>query len=81
VYGVPLAALILGAAFANLAYAGSVHADSNVVLGALLGLFVGYLWLKGHHQAGRGGLGYQPVILEIVDQKMVQMKCHSKVKK
>ena len=81
VYGVPLATLILGTAFANLAFAGSSHADRNAVLGALFGLFVGYLWLKGHNQAGRVGLGHQPVILEVVDKKMVQIKCHSKVKK
>jgi sigma-E factor negative regulatory protein RseC len=81
VYGVPLATLILGAAFANLAFADSLHADRNTVLGALFGLLIGYLWLKGHSQAGQVGVRYQPVILKVVDQKLVQMKCHSKAKK
>jgi positive regulator of sigma E activity len=69
VYGVPLLTLVLGAAFANAAFAGDAHADRNTVLGALFGLFVGYLWLKGHNQAGSVSARYQPVILEIVDKK------------
>ena len=57
------------ASFANAAFAGDAHADRNTVLGALFGLFVGYLWLKGHNQAGSVSARYQPVILEIVDKK------------
>lgn len=81
VYGVPLATLILGAAFANLAFAGDLHADRNTLLGAFFGLFVGYLWLKGHNQAGGFSKQYQPVILAIVDSNTVQEKCQLKVEK
>lgn len=80
VYGVPLLTLILGAAFANLAFAGEVHADRNTVLGALFGLFVGYLWLKGHNQAGIFSAKYQPVMLEIVDKNLVKKTCQSSKK-
>jgi sigma-E factor negative regulatory protein RseC len=80
VYGVPLLTLILGAAFANLAFAGDLHADRNTVLGAFFGLFVGYLWLKGHNQAGSFSAQYQPVILEIVDKKLVQKQCQTSKK-
>ena len=80
VYGVPLATLILGAAFTNVAFAGDVHADRNTVLGALFGLFVGYLWLKGHSQAGHVSAQYQPTMLEIVDNNLIQRACQSSKK-
>jgi sigma-E factor negative regulatory protein RseC len=80
VYGVPLLTLILGAAFANFAFAGDLHADRNTVLGAFFGLFIGYLWLKGHNQAGSFSDQYQPVILEIVDKKLVQKQCQTSKK-
>lgn len=80
VYGVPLLTLILGAAFANLAFAGDLHADRNTVLGAFFGLFVGYLWLKGHKQADSFSAQYQPVILEIIDKKLVQKQCQTSKK-
>ena len=77
VYGVPLLTLILGAVFANFAFAGDLHADRSTALGALFGLFVGYLWLKGHNQAGSVSAGYQPVMLEIVDKNLVKKTCQS----
>lgn len=80
VYGVPLATLILGAAFANAAFVGDLHSDRNTVLGALFGLFIGYLWLKGHNQAGNFSARYQPVMLEIVDKNLFQKTCQSSKK-
>lgn len=81
VYGVPLAALILGAAFANVAFANDLHADRNTLLGALFGLFVGYLWLKIYQQAASYGARHQPVIFEILDSNRTQKECQLKVKK
>lgn len=80
VYGVPLATIILGAAFASVAFAGDIHMDRNTALGALFGLFVGYLWLKSHGQAGRVSARYQPVMLKVVDKNLIKRTCQSSKK-
>lgn len=83
VYGVPLAILILGAAIANIAVVDPMHTDRNAVFGALAGLFLGYLWLKGHHQSSNLDARYRPVILGFADKTVdvVNVKCQSKVKR
>lgn len=83
VYGVPLVLLILGATLANVLCVDSLHADRNAALGAALGLFVGYLWVKGHNQSGNLDARYRPVILGFADQTahVVNIKCQSKVEK
>ena len=83
VYGIPLTLLILGAVLANIFFADASHADRNAAIGAGLGLFVGYLWVKGHHQSGNLDARYRPVILGFADKSagVVNVNCQSKVKK
>jgi sigma-E factor negative regulatory protein RseC len=65
VYGIPLALVILGATLGSTIFSDVLHADRNTALGALLGLFVGYLWLKVHNQGSTLDARYRPVILGI----------------
>ena len=71
VYGIPLALLILGAVLGNTVFSDALHADRNTALGALLGLFVGYLWLKGHSQGSTLNARYRPVILGLAEPSSV----------
>ena len=69
VYGIPLLALLAGAIVASIAWGGS-NRDSSTVVGAVVGLIVGLLWVRGH-TAGQGlNPRYQPVILR-ADNKIV----------
>lgn len=63
VYGIPLALLILGAVLGSTVFYDALHADRNTALGALIGLFTGYLWLKGHNEGSKLDARYRPVIL------------------
>lgn len=65
VYGVPLALVILGATLGSTIFSDVLHADRNTALGALLGLFIGYFWLKVHNQGSTLDARYRPVILGI----------------
>lgn len=65
VYGIPLALVILGATLGSTIFPDVLHADRNTALGALLGLFIGYLWLKVHNQGSTLDARYRPVILGI----------------
>src|ERR1051325_412477 len=67
VYGVPLLTLLAGALLAGVIFPGDgleiSHADRNAVIGAVVGLVLGLLWVKGH-VAGRSlNAHYRPVIL------------------
>lgn len=67
VYGVPLLTLLAGALLAGVIFPGDSleisHADRNAVIGAIVGLVLGLLWVKGH-VAGRSlSAHYRPVIL------------------
>jgi sigma-E factor negative regulatory protein RseC len=79
VYGIPLGLLILGAVLGSTVFSDALHADRNTALGALLGLFIGYVWLKGHHQGGTLDARYRPVILGLADpsnlQSIVNVQC------
>lgn len=79
VYGIPLALLILGAVLGSTVFSDALHADRNTALGAVLGLFIGYVWLKGHHQGGTLDARYRPVILGLADpsnlQSIVNVQC------
>jgi sigma-E factor negative regulatory protein RseC len=76
VYGIPLALLILGAILGSTIFSDSFHADRNTALGAMSGLFVGYLWLKGHNQGRSLDARYQPVILGLADPtSIVNVQC------
>lgn len=62
VYGVPLLALLAGAIIASLGWGGPQR-DISAVIGAVLGLAVGLLWVKGHTAGHTLDSRYQPVIL------------------
>ena len=71
VYGIPLALLILGATLGSTAFSDDLHADRNTALGAVLGLFIGYLWLKGHNQGSKLNARYRPVILGLAESSLI----------
>ena len=62
-YGVPLLFLIAGAAMGGALLPAAMHADARSGAGAVVGLVLGLLWLKGH-TTGRGPQsGCRPRIL------------------
>lgn len=64
VYGIPLLTLLAGAVLAGLAGEGS-NRDVTTAIGALAGLAIGLLWVKGHTAGGSLDSRYQPVILRL----------------
>lgn len=64
VYGIPLLTMLAGAILAGLADGGS-NRDAATVIGALAGLAIGLLWVKGHTAGGSVDSRYQPVILRV----------------
>ncbi|MFA6178445.1 MAG: SoxR reducing system RseC family protein [Candidatus Methylopumilus sp.] len=75
VYGIPLAALLLGALLAGVLAPSELHADGTAMIGAALGLVLGLLWVKVH-SAGRGlDARYRPVILRAGDKSAIILKC------
>ena len=76
VYGIPLVLLILGAIFGSTVFSDALHADRNTALGAVLGLFIGYLWLKVHNQGSTLDARYRPVILGLAESSsIVNVQC------
>ena len=67
VYGVPLLTLLAGALLAGVIFPGDgleiSHADRNAVIGAVVGLVLGLLWVKGHVTWRSLNPHYRPVIL------------------
>lgn len=80
VYGVPLVTMLLGALVASGIFGGELadgvsHVDRNAMIGAIAGLVVGLLWVKGH-TAGRSlDARYRPVILRAGDDSVIRLKC------
>ncbi len=64
VYGIPLLFLLIGAFLGN-TFGDGLHADRNSAIGAVLGLLLGYLWVKGHAQGRSLDARYSPVILRL----------------
>lgn len=62
-YIVPLASLFIGAILAS----HFKKTDGSAMLGALLGLGLGLLWVKGHTASSRYFRLQQPVILRLAD--------------
>ena len=61
VYGIPLVTMLAGA--------------RNAVIGAVVGLMLGLLWVKGH-TAGRSlDARYRPVILRTANNGVINLKC------
>ena len=76
VYGIPLALLILGAILGSTIFSDASHVDRNTALGAVLGLFIGYLWLKGHNQGSTLDARYRPLILGLAEpSSIVNVQC------
>lgn len=70
-YGIPLMSLLAGAMLGSL-FAQGQSADAYAVTGAVLGLIIGYIWLKGH-QAGAGfHHSCQPKLIKIELQSQTQ---------
>jgi len=69
VYGIPLIAMLAGALLVGGIFAGDSnhvnpgHADFYAAMGAIAGLIIGLLWLKGHAAGRSMDARYQPVIL------------------
>jgi sigma-E factor negative regulatory protein RseC len=64
VYGIPLLFLLIGS-FSGNTLGDGLHADRNTAIGALLGLLLGYVWVKGHAQGRSLDARYSPVILRL----------------
>jgi len=85
VYGIPLVTTLVGALLASVIFAGDSnhvnpdHADLYAVMGAIAGLLIGLLWLKGHAAGRSMDARYQPVILRadkpFNSQGEINLKC------
>ena len=77
VYGIPLAALLLGAILGNALSSGSTsQADAYALIGAAAGLLLGLGWVKGHAAARDINKRYRPTILRLADDaNVVNFKC------
>lgn len=63
-YGVPLFTLLVGAMLGSF-FAQGEHADAYAVGGAMLGLMMGYIWLKGHQAGVSLHQNCQPTLLRV----------------
>jgi sigma-E factor negative regulatory protein RseC len=79
-YGIPLAFMLVGALLANGIFAGDSnpvnpgHADLYAVIGAVAGLTIGLLWLKGHAAGRSMDARYQPVILRLDNGAVINLE-------
>jgi sigma-E factor negative regulatory protein RseC len=64
-YILPLVTMMIGAILMN----EIVHNNAGSVIGALIGLVTGLVWVKGHTTASRYFLEQQPVILRLATQE------------
>ena len=63
-YIAPLVTMMIGAILMN----ELMHNNAGAILGALIGLMLGFVWVKGHTTASRYFLEQQPVILRLATQ-------------
>ncbi|CAN4268996.1 RseC Positive regulator of sigma E activity [Methylophilaceae bacterium] len=63
-YIAPLVTMMIGAILMN----ELMHNNAGSILGALIGLMLGFVWVKGHTTASRYFLEQQPVILRLATQ-------------
>ena len=76
VYGVPLLSVLAGAAIAAGFFApAKINADGYVFAGALIGLVLGLLWLKGNASGRSLDARYRPVILRAGNAGIINLKC------
>jgi sigma-E factor negative regulatory protein RseC len=70
-YILPLATLLIGAILATQLFADT---NGNAMLGALIGLVLGFVWVKGHTMSSSYFKLQQPVILRLVTSNENEMK-------
>ena len=78
IYGIPLAALLLGAMLTMAllpADASLASRDTYALAGAVAGLFLALLWLKGYAAGQTSNPGHQPVILRMDESEAIHFKC------
>ena len=63
-YILPLVTMMFGAILVNK----FMHTDASAIIGALIGLVLGLVWVKGHTASSRYFLQQQPVILRLASQ-------------
>lgn len=63
-YIAPLVTMMIGAILMN----ELMHNNVGSILGALIGLILGFVWVKGHTTASRYFLEQQPIILRLATQ-------------
>jgi sigma-E factor negative regulatory protein RseC len=63
-YIAPLVTMMIGAILMNVL----MHNNAGSMLGSLIGLILGFVWVKGHTTASRYFLEQQPVILRLATQ-------------
>lgn len=64
-YILPLVTMMIGAILMN----EFMHNNAGAIMGALIGLVLGLIWVKGHTAASRYFLEQQPVILRLANQE------------
>ncbi len=69
-YILPLVTMMIGAILVN----NFVHTDAAAIIGALAGLMLGLVWVKGHTASSRYFLQQQPVILRLAMQSDLEIK-------
>lgn len=78
IYGVPLASLLIGAVI-GIGFlpqeASATQKDVYTVIGALIGLSLSILWLKGHAAGQSFNPNHRPVILRTDNQIMMNLQC------
>jgi sigma-E factor negative regulatory protein RseC len=75
IYGFPLLGVLLGAIAANMLSPTSSQADIYAMLGALFGLAISLVLLKVHNTGSGLNARYQPVILRVSNQKIINLTC------
>ncbi|MDZ4097096.1 MAG: SoxR reducing system RseC family protein [Methylophilaceae bacterium] len=78
IYGIPLASLLIGAVI-GIAFlpqdASAAQKDIYTVMGAVVGLSLSLLWLKGHSIGQTFNPNHQPVILRADNQVVMNLQC------
>jgi sigma-E factor negative regulatory protein RseC len=78
IYGIPLLSLLVGAALGMVFLPpdpSAVQKDIYTIIGALIGLSLSLLWLKGHAAGQTFNPNHQPVILRADNQIMINVEC------